>query len=176
MSRTKSALKCLLLITIIYASFYIFIFSLKFFLGNEYPLVVVEGTSMQPTFYDGDLLLVRGVEDKHRVEVLEIIVFYEPRNRDRLIVHRVVNRTISSTTVEFQTKGDNNPTRDPWRVREADLVGVVIGRVPAVGSVILIIQSPSVKVFTAILLIFLIAINVFYGEKKQDKTSEKTPL
>lgn len=174
MSRTKSVLKYLLLIMVIYASFYVFLFSLKFFLGSEYPLVVVEGVSMEPTFYDGDLLLVKGVEDKRTIEISQIIVFYQPYNRERLIVHRVVEQIISSTKVEFETKGDNNNVRDQWRVREIDVIGVVVGRVPAIGSVILIIQSPAAKVFTATLLIILIVVNIFYDEEGQGKNSGKS--
>ena len=178
-SRTRNIFKYLLIIMVVYASFYVLLFSLKFFLASDYPLVVVDGVSMQPTYYGGDLLLVKGVQNKSTIEIRDIIVFHQPKSpTDRLIVHRVI--TIKHNgQVEFRTQGDNVDTNylpDPWIVQETDVVGIVVGIVPSAGSIILAIQNPFVKVFTAAVLVILIVVNVFYDEEKKDNFEGKTPL
>ena len=75
MSNTKNLPKYLLLVAIVYTSSYVGLVTLRYALRSEYPLVVVEGVSMQPTFYEGDLLAVKGVENKLEITPLDIIVF-----------------------------------------------------------------------------------------------------
>ena len=165
MSRTKRALKYLLLIAVVYASFNIFLSGAGFFLRSKYPLVVVEGISMEPTYYGGDLLFVKEVANKSTINYPDVIVFYEPISRSKLIVHRVAERIVLNTYVEFITKGDNNHTPDRWTVHESDIIGVVVARVPAIGSIVLTMQSPAGKVFTAGLLIVIVGINIFYDKE-----------
>ncbi len=174
--KTRSIVKYLLIIVIVYASFYVFLFGLRFVLGSEYPLVVVEGISMEPTLQGGDLLLVKGIQNKSAIQVRDIIIFYEPYDKSNLVVHRVISITRLYGQEAFRTMGDNNPIPDPWTVHESDVLGVVVGRVPAVGSAILVIQSPVAKVVTATILIMLIIVNVFYDEEKPDKLQDKTSL
>lgn len=155
MSNTKRILTYLLIITIIITAFRVSLFSLKFILASEFPIVVVKGYSMEITFYDGDLLVVKGVADKHDVNLMDIIVFRDPFNRNILIVHRVV-KIISDSSLEFVTQGDNNKTNtqpDPWRVQEADIIGVVIARIHSVGPIFLAIESPVITIFLIGLLV-----------------------
>ena len=166
MSRKESLLKYLLLIVIVYASSQAAFLSLNFFFKSEHPLVVVEGHSMEATFYDGDLLVVKGVENKFDIKLQDIIVFHEPYDGKKLIVHRVVERIVLDNQVAFKTKGDNNSIPDQWNVREVDVVGVVVARVPAIGSVFLTLQSPVGMMFTVILIIIIVGVNVFYNKEE----------
>ena len=171
-AKTRTISKYLLLVAIVYASSYVALFSLRYVLRNDYPLVVVEGISMQPTFYEGDLIAVKGVDNKQDIMPSDIIVFHEPYDRNKLIVHRVVQRIMSNTRVEFVTKGDNNKSYDPWLVLDGDVVGLVIGRVPFLGSIIMMIQSPTGNVFSITLIIIIIIISIFhdeYGENGKTK-------
>jgi len=71
------------------------------------PFVVVEGTSMLPTLYNGDIVLIhKPPPDKIRVG--DIIVYESLKGN--LIIHRVVkiNRMPGCNPVCFVTKGDNN--------------------------------------------------------------------
>jgi len=177
MSKTKRALKYLLLIMIIYSSFIVFLFGLRFFLGTEFPIVVVEDICMVPVLYPGDLVVLRGVGDGRSIKPQDIIVFYyKPYGEGELFIHRVVKVTNISNILVFITHGDNNPPTSTETVREKDIVGVYMYKVPAIGSAILIIQSPPAKVFTAAVLIILIVVNVFYDEENPNKSQGKTPL
>jgi signal peptidase I len=176
-SRTKRIVKYLLIIMVIYASFYMFLFSLRFFLGTEFPIVVVEDVCMVPALNPGDLAVLKGVGDGSSIRPQDIIVFYYKPYGDKLIIHRVLKVMNTSNTLVFITHGDNNPPTATETVREEDVVGIYTSdRVPAIGKAIEIIQSPPAKVFTAALLIILVVVNVFYDEETLDKSQGKIPL
>ena len=115
-------------------------------LGTYHPFYVVEGDSMEPTLHDGDLVVVKkaNIED---VKVGDVIVFHEPREKSKIIIHRVVGRVKVRGQVFLRTKGDNNSKPDPWLVSEEDLIGVAVGgprpfRLPLVGKVVLFLRGP----------------------------------
>lgn len=68
---------------------------LVLFLGTSSPFMLVRGTSMEPTFHTGDLLLSRSVSPT-KIEVGDVIAFSVPaEERKRLnlpstAVHRVL--------------------------------------------------------------------------------------
>ena len=172
MSDIRKISKYLLIITIIVASLRLSLFSLRFFLGTEYPLVMVEGTSMIPTFHQGDLLAVRGV-DVGSIKLQEVIVFHEPYNFNKLIVHRIV-QIIMGSSLEFVTKGDNNPKADNWRVQETNIVGVVVAQLPPIASFIILgVESPAVTVFSIMFIVVVIGLEIIddrkTGVSKQSK-------
>jgi signal peptidase I len=175
MFKIKKVTTYLLIIAVIVASIRISIFSLRFLLGSDYPLVVVEGQSMEPTYYDGDLLAVKGVDDKFNIKPPDIIVFHEPTNRNRLIVHRVIQQIVNDGSVEFVTKGDHNPISDydywKWRVRETDVVGVVIVKLPPIaGYIVADVESQAITIFTVAIIIIVIGADIIY-DRKEGKTS-----
>ena len=123
-------------------------------LGTTSPVVVVTGTSMEPTLEPGDLLIVKAV-DIRELEIGDIIVFYKPGTRE-LIVHRVFKmKEAPDGTIIIMTKGDNVPEPDRWVISQEELVGKVIYRMPGVGKIVLFLRR------NAPLSIFLIAL--LYG-------------
>ena len=177
MSKVKRVSKYLLIIAVVVASLRISIFSLRFVLGSDYPLVVVEGQSMEQTYYDGDLLAVRGVKNKSSINIGDIIVFFNPEPPPPMIVHRVIQQIVNDGHVEFITKGDHNPVSDydywKWRVSETDVVGVVIAKLPPVaGSIVAAVESQAMTVFTVVIIIVVIGADIIYDrEEKRGKTS-----
>lgn len=162
MSSVKTILRVLLALSIVYASINIMLSSAGLFLGSKYPLVVVEGISMEPTYYGGDLLFVKEVANKSTIKYPDIIVFYEPISGTRLIVHRVITQVTLNGQIGFITKGDNNAINDRWTVRETDIIGVVVGRIQSAGSIVFVMQSQTGKIFTAALLIIIVGLNIIY--------------
>lgn len=73
-------------------------------LGGSTSIVVVSGTSMEPTYDDGDVLLVR----EGRAAVGDVIAFHVP-GREGQIVHRVIERRADGTLL---VQGDNRNTPD----------------------------------------------------------------
>lgn len=87
----------------------------------DYELCVY-GTSMQPTFEDGDFLVCANIIDplliKATLDNGDIIAFYRPHGTisisPNVVVHRAINKTIRNELVYFQTKGDRNSNPDYW--------------------------------------------------------------
>ncbi|MEM2094554.1 MAG: signal peptidase I [Candidatus Bathyarchaeia archaeon] len=161
------------IVALVYVGTFGTLLGLRFLLRTEYPLAVVEGNSMNPTFLDGDLLVIRG-EPAETITVGTVIVFHSPNEYDRFIVHRVVDIIVSNGQVSFVTKGDNNWLVDPWRVPERNVVGVVLYRVPSIaplGKVLLLIQTPAGRIATGTLIVLILVADLYYENrvKKSDK-------
>jgi signal peptidase len=81
---------------------------LGYALSTEKPIMAVVSDSMEPTFYKGDLVVVKGVETDD-IQVGDIIVFHNPY-RNIPVVHRVIKIQRTGSMTYFYTKGDNNRT------------------------------------------------------------------
>ncbi|MDH5702472.1 MAG: signal peptidase I, partial [Candidatus Bathyarchaeota archaeon] len=123
----------------------VFWYGLRFAFRTEHPLLAVASGSMEPVLYEGDLILVQGVQNALEIHVApkdanspgDIIVFRKPTYPSDLIVHRAVGNG-TDTTYYLITQGDANPGPDGWRVRESDIVGKYTGvKVPLLGHIAL---------------------------------------
>jgi len=159
--RNELAKTAAVLALVVLAEYAVF-FGLRVVFRTEYlPFHPVSSGSMVPTLNVGDLIIVRGVDPK-LVSVGAIIVFHSPRDRDMLIVHRVVGINTQGGRLYFETKGDNNPTKDSWSpypgVPESHLVGVVMGKVAYLGYVILALKEPlgmaTIILLTALIIVY----------------------
>jgi signal peptidase len=157
--------RVILLIIILFAATYGSVEVLKIVLVTESPLMVVSSGSMIPTLNVGDIIIVRGV-DPRTVTVGTIIIFHSPNEYDMPIVHRVVAVEDQGDTVFFQTKGDNNPVADGWRVPGQNLMGVLVAKLPYVGLLSLELRGPLGIVLIVLLVALIIAIE--YKESKPD--------
>jgi len=77
-------------------------------LGTEKPVMAVVSGSMEPTFYKGDLVVVKGI-DPREIGVGDVIVYDNPI-RHIPVVHRVVGIEKEEGRFFFYTKGDNSRT------------------------------------------------------------------
>lgn len=104
--------------------------------GGSTSLVVVSGTSMEPTYHTGDVLLMRKTTPK----VGDVIAFTVP-DGDGEIVHRVVEQRSDGT---FMTRGDNRSTPDLPMPSNADVVGVSLLLIPQGWWIVQLLTSPLV--------------------------------
>jgi len=110
---------------------------LRIGLGTTDPIVTVVSCSMLPNLDRGDFLILKGVNSINELtpaltqgnKTGDIVVYYEPRTR-RLIVHRFIKLKEDGT---IMTWGDNNSAPDPWPVKEDQLRGKVLFRIPYIG-------------------------------------------
>ena len=165
----------------------VFWYGLRFAFRTEHPLLAVASGSMEPVLYKGDLILVQGVQNACEIHAApkdanppgDIIIFRKPTDPSELIVHRAVEK-INGTDGSCSF-GDNewtNRGRDPWTVRESDIVGKYTGaKVPLLGYIALFFEPLQVKIAFIILWIILLIILEFVplsrkkveGEQKQTK-------
>jgi len=179
--RYELAKTAAVLALVVLAEYAVF-FGLRVAFGTEYlPFHPVSSGSMIPTLNVGDLIIVRGA-DPNSVTVGSIIVFHSPRDRDMLIVHRVVEINNQQGTLYFETKGDNNPTKDSWSpypgVPQSHLVGIVIGRVAYLGYVILALKEPlgmtAIVLLTALVIVYEFIVPM--AKKSREPKSQEVPM
>lgn len=101
-------------------------------LSTDIPVVAVESNSMIPTFYRGDILVLRGTNIEDLI-IGDIIVF-SPDSQETPVVHRVVKINDDDSV---QTKGDANIGQLPFetRIREEQIHGKIITIIPYLGWV-----------------------------------------
>ncbi|MEX2251139.1 MAG: signal peptidase I [Acidimicrobiia bacterium] len=91
--------------------------------GGATSYVIVTGNSMSPTYFDGDLVVVR----RGDYAVGEIVAFETGRG---LVIHRIVG---GSAEEGFVMQGDNKENPDPWHPIKDDIVGKHFAQVPEAG-------------------------------------------
>lgn len=160
------------------------------------PQVAVTTTSMVPTYegfkltedpnlhphqyYDilrGDLLIIQNIEP----HVGDVAVF-KVSGQSTPIVHRLVAERTINSTLQFATKGDNNPTSDScmdcignhfgWINRSA-IFGVVVFSIHYLGWFSLQLQNPIIRTGLIIATIGIIALAVYDSTKSSDSSKEK---
>jgi signal peptidase I len=94
--------------------------------GNRvYAIKLFQGTSMEPTVHEGDLLIISHL-DKENLKV-GMIIDFEAADGVK-VLHRIVAIKENGC---FITRGDNNPGNDPGEVCQID--GVMITNIPKLG-------------------------------------------
>lgn len=129
------------------------------------PFIVLSG-SMETKIYVGDLVIVKEVDSKSLKEN-DIIAFRDSENL--VTTHRIINVINSDKGVCFETKGDNNNTKDDGVVCSDSVEGKFQSRIPKIGNAILFIQEPLG--FTVMMLsIFIVCIFIYFiNSRKLDK-------
>jgi signal peptidase I len=109
-------------------------------LGGSASYVVVQGASMEPTYSDGDLVLMR---EAPRYEHGDVIAFRAGGTFDdpARIIHRIVG---DAGDGRFVTQGDNHERTDPWQPGPDEIIGRADLRVPAGGDVAKTLTRPVV--------------------------------
>ena len=90
-----------------------------------YRIYLVHTDSMVQTIRPGSLVIVRD----NQYHVGQVITF---KVNGMIVTHRLIAIHPNGTIV---TKGDANPTIDPWSATKADIIGGVVRTIPMVGYV-----------------------------------------
>ncbi len=91
----------------------------------------LEGSIFRNGFNKGDIIVLLGTNPA-KVKEYDVIV-YSSDNYKYPIIHRVVDIESSGNQYAFRTKGDNNPVTDPSDVKESQVLGKAVFRVPLLG-------------------------------------------
>jgi len=164
--KKNPAARVILLVLVLFVATYGSVEVLRIVLHTESPLMVVSSGSMIPTLNVGDIILVRGI-DPTAVSVGTIIIFHSPYDYQMPIVHRVIAVINDQNSIYFQTKGDNNPAPDGWRVPAENLMGVYVVKLPYVGLISLELRGPLGVTLIILLVALIVAIE--YSESKGPK-------
>jgi signal peptidase I len=109
-----------------------------------YKPVAVYSGSMEPRIPVGGLALDRAIPSQE-VRVGDVITFSDPYVKGRLVTHRVIDVLETPHGLAYRTKGDANPSRDPWTIRLAGQVGRVSFSVPFAGYILFYAHTREVR-------------------------------
>jgi signal peptidase I len=123
-----------------------------------YKPVAVYSGSMRPTLGVGSLAVDR-VVPASSVRVGDVITFNDPYTKGRLVTHRVAQIIPTKQGLAYRTKGDANPSRDPWAIRLNNQVGRVAFDVPLAGYVLYYAHTREIRG----LLLIVFAVFVLFG-------------
>ena len=110
-------------------------------LGGPAMYIVVRGTSMVPTYQNGDLVIVQSAPAYVAGDAIAYRVPSGEIGEGHVIVHRIKG---GNGMDGFSVQGDNNDAIDPWTPRATDIAGKSWVVVPGVGGFIAFIHQPAV--------------------------------
>jgi signal peptidase len=143
-------------------------------MGTTTPLVVVTSESMVPTLQVGDLLVLRGMPED-QIQVGHIIVFKDTEtylHTDNPIVHRIIDIQEVDGELQFYTQGDANPTADSGYRRYDEIIGVMVTRIPYIGSISMFLRTPTGIAVIAILFILILVVPEFVCNEDEEEPPE----
>jgi signal peptidase I len=123
------------------------------FLGGPTAVVLVSGTSMEPSLHTGDLVLVH---KRTSYRVGDVVAYRVPRGdvgAGGVVIHRIVG---GSAEAGFVVRGDNRSTDDQWRPKPSDIVGTHWADVPTGNRVFALLRSPIALAALAACFVFVL--------------------
>lgn len=114
-------------------------------LGGPASYVIVDGTSMEPTYRDGDLVVSR---ERDQYGVGDVVTYApDVAGQPFPVIHRIVEVAAPG---EYVTRGDNRDEVDGWLATDADIVGASWAHVPYGGTVLEQLRRPVLWLAAAI--------------------------
>lgn len=142
--RFRPILIAVLAVLLAAAALFATIFGLAIATGQA-ALVVTHGVSMNPVYYQGDLVVVTR---QPAYAVGQMVAYRRPGHSD-VVLHRIVGGDPSGWVL----KGDNNASIDPTTPEDADLVGRAALHIPHGGIWLKRLTSPpALAAYTFLLL------------------------
>jgi signal peptidase len=125
---------------------------LQFLLATDTPFVAIASGSMNPALRAGDLTIIQGVPPTS-IQAGDIIVFNSPQGTRT--IHRVTGTQTLDGTIQFRTKGDANPTEEPYWTPEQNVHGRVLYRISYIGWLAL---DPTIPIIIIVILVIIILV------------------
>ena len=126
--------------------------------GGLASYIIVIGSSMEPYFHIGDLVIV------HREPAYQVgdAVAYRNQELQSFVFHRIVAREGG----RYSLKGDNNSWIDTYQPSQGEVVGKLWLHIPKGGRFIQKMRSPMTMAMLAGLLGSMLALNFLVGKSK----------
>lgn len=103
--------------------------------GGRVDYVIINGSSMEPVFHMGDLVILRQAQT---YQVGDIITYRHPEVGP--IIHRIVKQELA----HFILKGDNNDWTDSYQPTVEEILGKYWLHIPGLGNVFVWMRTPWV--------------------------------
>lgn len=129
--------------------------------GGWVTYVIVDGNSMEPGFYRGDLVLVRAQPD---YQVGDAVVYHDP-HMGSYVFHRIVQPELN----RFILQGDNNSWLDSYKPTQAEIVGKLWVHIPKLGKGIEWMRVPLNMSLTVGLMGVILMLDLFKNPSQSKK-------
>ncbi len=136
--------------------------------GGRITLVAVDGTSMEPTYMDGDLSINWRQAD---YEVGDSIVYKVDGGQ---VIHRIIDRNADGT---FVTQGDNRDLVDPWTPTAAQVRGRTVAHVDGLGRIVTdVLGRLGVPGIMAVAFVLMILVDAVKKAGRAERSTRITAL
>ena len=126
--------------------------------------IVLDGNMDQAIDY-GDLIFTRNKDSKN-LKKDNLIAFRN--NTNKVTIHRIIKITEDNVGRQFEMQNSKNEVGDTKYVRENQVEGLVIRRIPNIGIVLYKIQEPHI-ILMLIGIVLLFGLVAYYIAAKLDK-------
>lgn len=130
--------------------------------------VVLDGDMDQAIEY-GDLIFTHNINPKN-LEKSNLIAFRN--NTNKVTIHRIIKITEDDIGRQFEMQNNVNEVGDTKYVKENQVEGLVIHRIPNIGIILYKIQEPYI-ILILIGIVLLIGIVAYYIAGRLDKRDMK---
>jgi signal peptidase len=131
-------------------------------LGGSTSLVIVSGSSMEPTYFQGDLVIARDIEPS----IGDVIVYAPEGLGGAQVVHRIIG---GDAEAGWELQGDNNDFVDPFTPTADEVRGVVLVHYANLGRLSALVLNPLVWAFVLVIAIGLL---LWYSDECEDEDDE----
>lgn len=111
-------------------------------MGNQ--LMLVLSGSMEPSIKTGSVVGIKPLDNEEKLSLKkgDVITFYSPLKKDQIVTHRVLEVKGQGDFIEYETRGDNNESKDPRPVPAEKVIGKYSGiQIPFAGYILGFLQS-----------------------------------
>ena len=137
--------------------------------GGRVTIARVVGTSMQPMYHTGDVVMaVKPLGDYHVGDV--VVYVAKVGNTSGYIVHKIVGQNANGT---FVLKGVNKKDKDPWDVPAANIRGKVVFLIPQGARYIGLLHN---RWGTAVILGLLVTALLWPSKKAGQEVSDEVAV
>ncbi|MFX1312693.1 MAG: signal peptidase I [Promethearchaeota archaeon] len=186
LSMKRKIFTTIILIVLAFSGAFLIYYIMQIALNTKTPMVVVVSGSMEPTFYRGDLLFLKG-KDPSNIKNGTIagkegdIIVFDARGLpgwlnapNDPIVHRVIAKMYDNGWF-FLTKGDANSAPDNAWIPENRILGVVTGKIPYIGWVKISLTESGLLLPILVIVSILLIISLIWDiiKKEEEKDGDK---
>ncbi len=139
-----------------------------------YSVLSVKSDSMEPEFFENDLIVVKCTKTTDVFEVGDIVSFFAYDNSGTRFIntHRIVEVIEGDTRNRYVTKGDNAAAADDKKIYSSNIIGQYTGRrISGLGKIVDFINSPTGVLLCVVIpsAIIIIAQAVSYATEASKK-------
>ena len=130
-----------------------------------YKMFMVLDGNMDTSIEYGDLVFTKNI-CAHKLKVNDVVAFRN--NTNKVTIHRISNKKIEEENITFTMITAQNEVGDTKYVKDEQVEGILIHRIPKIGLIILIIQEPAIMILI-VSYILIIGFIVYYIAQELDK-------